>query len=409
MAGLLLPAPAVAQLFSADAFSLSGDVRLIAVDSEESWLGEGYGKLRSGGEAGGAVRAKPELGSIDLAWQPSAGFAWSATVVATVQGGERAEAGLSEAFVSYKPMRGERHRLALRAGLMWPPVSLEHGGTDWHVIDTVTPSAINSWIGEEVRPLALEGSVGSQFGDHQIDVTLGAMAANDTAGALLALRGWALHDRKTLAFHRHPLPPLTEKLRCCQPQVTTPLLDVERGFANRSGYYSKLAWRLPVPVRLELFHYDNRADPEAVNQDLEWGWRTRFDNVGLVAQVTPSLELKAQGMKGSTLMGYHEGGRIWVDAEFASAFVLAGYRSNDGHFSLRGERFKVENEGSFVGAESDERGWAATAAYARELSRSVTVFAEFLHVRSLRMHRAQSGLDARQNQTQLQFVARARW
>ena len=50
---------------------------------------------------------------------------------------------------------------------MWPPVSLEHEGADWHVQDSITPSAINSWIGEEVRPVALEGTLAANLGRAQ--------------------------------------------------------------------------------------------------------------------------------------------------------------------------------------------------------------------------------------------------
>src|SRR6185295_7315933 len=95
-----------------------------------------------------------------------------------------------------------------RLGLMWPPVSLEHEGADWHVADTITPSAINSWIGEEVRPVALEGTVSISAGDHKLRTTAAIFAANDTSGTLLTFRGWALHDRTTLAFNRWPLPPI---------------------------------------------------------------------------------------------------------------------------------------------------------------------------------------------------------
>ena len=188
----------------------------------------------------------------------------SALVVGTLHGGERTEAGISEAYLSYRPMRTEKLRFSARAGLMWPPISLEHQGHDWHVADTVTPSAINSWVGEEIRPLAIEGTLGSSLGEHRLTATAALIAANDTSGTLLAFRGWALHDRKTIAFRRQPLPLLPEPIAQKQPRFTHPLLDVDSGFAPRPGYYAKLAWQPPLPVRLELFRYDNRADPEEV-------------------------------------------------------------------------------------------------------------------------------------------------
>jgi hypothetical protein len=412
LSSLLLPGVAHAadlDLLSPSTLSIAGDVRLVAATGEESWLDEGFGKLRASGLGNGRLRTKPELGSLDLIWQPRIGFAWSATIVGTVQGGERLEAGLSEAFISYKPMRGEKVRFAGRAGLMWPPVSLEHGGADWHVLDTVTPSAINSWIGEEVRPLAVEGTVGTQLGGHDFSGTVALFAANDTSAALLTLRGWALHDRRTLAFQRHPLPPLPEKLIGSQPQFTTPLLDVEQGFARRPGYYARLVWQLPVPVRLEAFHYDNRADPEAVNPALEWGWRTRFQNLGLIARPARGTTIKAQAMRGSTLMGFPDPVTLWIDTSFQSAFLLIAQEIGVGQLAARAEQFRTRNSGSYVRRRENEDGWAAALAYRRELSPNLTLVAEALHVRSDRDQRVLIGLPARQRQTQLQFVARAQW
>ena len=43
-------------------------------------------------------------------------------------------------------------------------------------------------------------------------------------------------------------------------------IDLHPGFAHRPGYYAKLAFQPPAPVRIELFRYDNRANPEAVNE-----------------------------------------------------------------------------------------------------------------------------------------------
>src|SRR6185295_8921597 len=230
--------PAAAQsdveLFTADTLELNGDVRLVAVDDPRSWVDGGFGKLRSG--SGDDLRLRPQLGNVSLVWKPQ--FTWSlgATIVGSLQGGERTEAGLSQAYLTFKPKRSTKVATSGRLGLMWPPVSLEHEGADWHVRDSITPSAINSWIGEEVRPVAAEASLTANFGAHQLRATAAVMAANDTAATLLTFRGWALHDRTTLAFHRQPLPPLGEFTGVKAP-YTNPLIDLHEGFAHRPGYY----------------------------------------------------------------------------------------------------------------------------------------------------------------------------
>jgi hypothetical protein len=410
LSALLVSAPCAASgldFVSADTLSLTGDVRLSATSGEESWVDGGFGKLATSGHRDD-FRVTPELGSINLVWQPRFSWPLSATVVGTLQGGERTEAGLEQAYVSFKPMRGERHRISARAGLMWPSISLEHEGADWHVRDTITPSAINSWISEEVRPLAAEVTASTMAGEHRLSATAGIFAANDTAGALLTFRGWALHDRTTLAFKRQPLPHLPEEIEYYQPRFTHPLLDVEPGFAHRPGYYAKLSWQPPLPVRFELFRYDNRADPEAVNDDLEWGWRTQINHLGVAADLGGGNHLKIQALAGRTRMGMDEGMGIWIDNRFRSAFALASHDFAKGGVAARIDAFDSREHGSLVAAESNETGWAATLAGHRDFG-PVTGFVELLHVSSKREHPEEVDLAPRQRQTRLQGQLRVLW
>ena len=397
-----------ARIFTPDTLTLTGDVRAVGVGGEQSWIDRGFGKLRSGGDSNGDFHIQPELGNVSLDWQPQFTFALGATVVAAVQGGERTRAGLSEAYLTFKPMRSANLAWSARAGLMWPPVSLEHEGADWHVRDSITPSAINSWIGEEVRPVAVEGSVTANLGQHKLRATGALFAANDTAGTLLTFRGWALHDRTTLAFNRWPLPPLGPEFTGVQAPFTHPLIDLHSGFAHRPGYYAKFSWQPPVPVRIELFHYDNRAIPEDVNTDLEWGWRTRFDNVGLVAELGGGAELRAQALSGRTRMGYSEDGARWIDNRFRSAFVLLTRPVGHVGLALRGEAFANRNRGGWWTDEYDESGWSAMVSAQRSWG-PLTAVVELLHVSSNNPSRENAEEAPRQRQTQLQTQLRMRW
>jgi hypothetical protein len=291
---------------------------------------------------------------------------------------------------------------------MFPPVSLEHEGADWHVRDSITPSAINSWIGEEVRPVAVEGTLSANFGDHKLRATAAIMAANDTSGTLLTFRGWALHDRTTLAFRRQSLPPLEEYITDYQAGFTHPLLDVHNGFAHRLGYYAKIAWQPPAPVRVELFRYDNRADPEDANDDNEWGWRTEFDNLGVVADLGSGTQLKAQALQGRTRMGFKMQGRPLVYNRFRSAFVMLVHPFGPFGLAARVEAFDTRNGGSLVDDEYDDTGWSAMVAAKREWG-AITGLVELLHVSSRREDREELGLAPRQRQTQLQASMRMHW
>lgn len=291
---------------------------------------------------------------------------------------------------------------------MWPPVSLEHEGADWHVRDSITPSAINSWIGEEVRPVAAEASLGFNLGEHKFRATAALIAANDTSGTLLTFRGWALDDRSTLAFRAQPLPPLESSIAAFQAPFTHPLLDVSPGFARRPGYYAKLAWQPPLPLRIELFRYDNDADPQAVQSQKEWGWRTWFNNVGVVADLGSGATLRAQALQGRTRMGYVDAGRRWIDNRFSSAFVMLTRPFGSIGLSGRLEVFGTKNHGSVVDDEYDDKGWAAMVAAKRDWAH-FTALVELLHVSSRREDREAVGLEPRQVQNQLQIEVRTHW
>jgi hypothetical protein len=234
------------------------------------------------------------------------------------------------------------------------------------------------------------------------------MAANDTSGTLLTFRGWALHDRTTLAFRRQPLPPLGDELFGYQAPFTHPLLDEEKGFARRPGYYAKLVWQPPVPMRIELFRYHNRADPEAVNGDVEWGWRTWFNQLAIVAELGSGAEFKAQAMEGRTRMGFREPKRRWIDNRFRSAFAMLSRPFGKVGLAIRGDLFDTRHSGSLWDDEYDEHGWSAMVAAKREWG-PLTSLVELLHVFSDNPAREHVDEDFRQHQTQLQAELRIRW
>jgi hypothetical protein len=291
---------------------------------------------------------------------------------------------------------------------MWPPVSLEHEGADWHVRDSITPSAINSWIGEEVKPLAAEGTLAATFGDHKLRASAALFAANDTAGTLLTFRGWALHDRVTLAFNRQPLPPLGE-FTGLQARYTHPLLDVHQGFGKHVGYYAKLAWQPPVPVRVEVFRYDNRAAPEDVTMPgPEWGWRTQFNHLAILAKLGPATEFKSQMLEGTTHMGFRMPVKRWVDERFRSAYGMIDQTLGKLTLAVRGDLFATKGQGSIWDDEYDEHGWAAMVSAKRDW-KHVSALVELLHVWSNSPARELVGESHRQRQTQVQAEVRTRW
>lgn len=396
--------PAAAQsgtaLVSRETVHASVDLRLVGVDGEPSWLDGGYGKGRFGSD--GDLRARPEAVEGALIWQPR--FTWSlgGTVVAIAQQGQEHAVDLSEAMLTFKPMMAGETRASARLGLFWPPISLEHGHADWRVEETITPSAINSWVGEEVKVAGLEGTVSTPVASGHVAATGAVFGFNSTAGTLLGFRGWALHDEKATAFGRQTLPPLDPFWITAQAARTRPVLQAD----HRVGWYGKLAWSPAQALQLEYLHYDNRGDPELLLRSLQWGWRTRFDNVGAVAVLGP-VTFKAQAMQGRAQMGYKlTPGLNALDLRFRSAFLLATVPAGRARLSARVEAFGTRNRGSRPQGPAGEDGWALTAAAKRDIGPYISVLGEVLHISSERDDRASLALRPRQRTNQLQIAIR---
>lgn len=402
---LVLPAPApaaTAKPIGPETLSAVVDIRAVAADGEPSWTDGGFGKTRFGGDQGD-VSARPVLAEAVLVWEPELRWDLRGTLTVAAQHEQDKPVDLIEAFLAYRPVPRSSTRFSARAGLYWPAVSLEHEGASWTVSDMITPSAINSWIGEEAKILGAEVSALREIGGNRLAGTLGVFGFNDTAGTLIAFRGWALHDVKATAFGHQRLPTLNDFMRMAQAPTTKPLIELD----GRPGFYAKLAWQARAPVRLEAFYYDNRGDPTAVNEGLQWGWATRFLNLGLRVDFSERTRLLAQALTGTTEMGFPDAaGRDWVQTRYRAAYSRLTHEQ--GPFSLSGriDLFETDEEGSQMSRDESEDGWALAAAAAWVLSPQATVLAEALHVDSDRPVRSRQGLDPRQTQTLVQVALR---
>lgn len=253
---------------------------------ERSWLDGGFGKTRFGPDDRDFT-VLPRAVEADAIWHPAITWSLDATLAVVAQDGQEKPVDLSEAYLSWRRSPHGDFRLGVRAGYFWPPISQEHSGPEWQVTDTITPSAINSWVGEEVKVAGLEATASLPLGGHRAYATVALFGANDTAGTLLSFRGWALHDEKATFFSEQALPPLDDFMRDAQASRTRPAKELD----NRPGWYARLAWSPVDGVALYAFYYDNRGDPEAVDDYLQWGWRTRFANLGAKIDVAPRTRL----------------------------------------------------------------------------------------------------------------------
>ena len=393
-------------ILSRNSFHILVDGRIELANGEPSWTDGGLGKTRFEGDTDGDYRLFAEPVEFDVLWTPRFTRSLSANVSGSWQRDQEKNFDLLEAFVSFAPPQKGKLGFLARAGLMWPEISLEHStGGGWSTVNTITPSAINSWVGEEVKVLGAEATVRAALGEHEIGLTGGAFGFNDTSGTLLSFRGWALHDIKATAFGHFPLPPLNGFIVHLQEDRTRSLIEIDK----RVGFYGRMEWRPPWPVGAALFYYDNRGDPEAFELTGQWGWRTRFWNLGINADIGPNTRLLAQGMTGSTIMGFETDGVRWVHTNFRSAYALITQTlSSRAAVSGRIEAFRTREHGSQMSPDESERGWATTVALRYNIRDNLTGFAEALNVRSRRGVRENLGLKAFQPQTMFQLGLRFR-
>lgn len=401
--GALWPSQLLAQaddIVGAQAFDGSVDLRASVVGGEKTWLDGGFGKLRWGGDDGD-TRARARIASADLAWKPQFTFNFAGLVSVTHQAGQSNDMDLNEAFLTFRSGPAAT-RFSARAGVFWPPISLEHGGSTWQVADSITPSAVNSWVGEELKVLAFEGKLEHRFGEQQLALTAALFKHDDMAGTLLAYRGWALHDVRTTISSHFALPPLSASRAPYQAPVTDPFLETD----GRAGYYARLDWQTGWPVSVNLLRYDNRGD-RVSTYERQTAWRTRFWNAGATASLGQRTVAKAQVLWGNTLVGPDTPFGIPSDVDFVAAYLLLSRELGRGKLTARGDWFGT-HDNSFVAKDNNnEHGWSGMIAYKQPLTRFADLIVELLHVGSTRpMRLANAGLAPTQNQTQLQTALR---
>jgi hypothetical protein len=377
------------------------DFRVVLTDGERSFTDGGFGKSRFGGDSS-EVRAVPA--AAELVWHGPIAWNVAGTVAVAYQDEQDQPVDLIQAYATWRPVPRGATRFQLRAGLYWPEISLEHQGPAWQVADMITPSAINSWVGEEVKVVGLEGTASRALAGGRLSATLGLFGFNDTAGTLLAFRGWALHDQQAGAFSRIALPPLGPDMAGAQPSWTTPTLEED----HRIGYYGRLEYRMVAPVTLSAFYYDNRGDPRAFTDHSQWGWRTRFLNLGARAELGPHTRLFAQALTGSTRMGQDEDeeDEYWVDTRFRAAYVRLTHEL--GRLALTGrlDLFDTRQRGEYLHADDSEDGWSLTGAADWHVTDQAQFILEWLHVDSDRLARRRLGVPARQDQDVVQASVR---
>jgi hypothetical protein len=224
----------------------------------------GFVSLRGSTEAEGPLAGEEAAARVQLGvdWFPTAILSIHAGLQArSDEGGSRDGAvGVTEAYADASFVAGSS-RFRLRAGAFFLPTSFENVDPLWQSPYAVSSSALNTWIGEELRPVGLD--VSYAVGGLRLGAT--AYRGNETLGALPPARGWRIGDRWTLLGEKLPV----------DGSVYTSLTaenDGRLGWAARAGWGGD-RWEA------QITHLDNRSDG-LLYGDL-FNWNTELDLIGV--------------------------------------------------------------------------------------------------------------------------------
>jgi hypothetical protein len=245
---------------------------LVAVpaSSSEAWEWNGFALLRPQTPAAvplddDSLSAQVQVG---IDWRPSPFVGGHLHLLARNQGdrSRRGRVGVVEAFLEENLPIGD-DRLHFMEGAFFLPTSHENVDSLWENPYTISSSALNSWLGEELRPLGADVSY-----THRLQragaITGGAtvFGGNDTFGALPIDRGWTLDDDWILLGQHTPVNP-----------AATTFTSVSAETDHRLGWSARAKWNNDNGS-LQLTHLDNRAD--ALKYGELHNWATRFNIAG---------------------------------------------------------------------------------------------------------------------------------
>ncbi len=368
------------------------DARLVVPPASRGWVDGGLGKFRFG-----ARQPSPNLRFVEAVGQATYAVTDDLHAVAVLRIEPEQPAGIDalEAYASWRPAAHGAWRWSVKAGAFFPPVSLENDDLGWTSPYTLTPSAINSWVGDELRTIGGEGTLVHSGDWGTLTATAALLCCNEPAGVLIAARGWSLDDRPMGLFERVRIPDATAAL------FGRPVPSRTGMFENIDGHvggYGQLRWSGFGLGEAGVLYYDNNADPDAATAR-DASWRTKFWSLSLRSRLFGATVL-AQGLSGDTTIGYAPS----FVTRFRSAFVLASYDLGDWRLSARAEAFDIRNSG---GTLMNEDGHAFTAAAIWNAKDWLRLTAEIVTLDSRRREYVFEGTPANRSDTQFQLGARA--
>jgi len=406
VASCFMSAAVLAQEPSRHDLTIGLDLSYVSVSGYESWTLGSVGKLRH--DEDGVVMSRAFVD-----YEGRLTDTLDATVVLEIYDDELGNAiDFTEAYVEWRPVPQSANRYRLKVGAFYPRISLENVERGWSSPYTMSWSAINTWVAEELRSVGAELSYSrkpmSLGGAHEFSVNAAVFWHNDPAGSLLAWKGWSVHDRQTRYGDKLPLPPLPQIQPGMMFAAQDPYVEPIREIDDRASYYVNAEWRYGQRLLVRAMHYDNRADPVSIIGG-QYGWTTKFDHVGLQTTLPGDIGLIAQWMSGSTVMGPVMNGAHVVDVEYDSYFMLLTRAFGNHRVSARYDNFDVAQNDSTPDDNNPEYGLAWTVGYQYSYSDKISLATEWLSINTHRCALAYYGLDPTVTERQFQFTVKLRF
>ena len=369
------------------------ELGLNITNAETSYQNSGTGILRYNDNG-----IKLFQGMLEYTARPYSGI--TTTIVANAYSDGEKRIGLTQAFVEYKPLSPNQIRFKARAGFFYPKYSVENTNSGWLSPYTYTQSAINSWVGEEMRIPGFEFAAFSNGrrtrSPWSWEVNAGLFKGNDVAGTLLSWRGFSYHDRQALHHDKvkfAPIPTVTDDI--WTPAFIYPFEEID----GRWGYYVGSHLNYQRNTLFKYYYYDNNGDPSALNDIRIYAWDTKFHSLALSHNINTNLRLLSQVMIGSTNMG------PWVVyVDFHSAYIMLSYKFEHHRLSIRAEHSSIDEDDWMPDDQNNSNTSAITGAWRYDYSNSIELGAELHFNKNQADNRAQLGLPTQQNDAQLRLV-----
>ena len=396
--GVIALAPMAAAAAEDISVFVNGFVDLggVVPSHETSWLRGGLGKLDNGGDGRqGPAFVGQGMADLRVKFDPAVSFFATLRLAPDQQ----APFDILEAYGRYQPISTQDWLLSIKLGAFFPPISLENESVGWTSPWTLTPSAINSWVGDELRTVGAETNLEWRYQTGALGLTGAAYGFNDPTGTLLADRGWAFDSRPIGLLGEPRRPDFVSR------QNGNGLALREEPFKEidgRPGWYVGGSLRQDELGRLSALYYDNRADP-AAHIGSDFGWRTRFASLGLETYLGDVVIL-SQAMFGNT--DIQPFGNFHATTDFQSVYLLAGYYFDEFRIAGRVDLFATQLHRSVGMRGPGENGRAFTLSGSWTPARWLRLSTELLQVDSYRGQRMAAGNNPNASELQVQFVGR---